>query len=125
MTREQWKERLPLIQAFVAGKEIESRLLEDQWINMENDIEFLDPIISYRIKPQHTLRPWKPEEVPVGCLIRSKTPDSPHNKYVIISLNGNHVSFGIGGWKYMYSLLKDHEHSLDHGKTWLPCGVVE
>jgi len=123
MTREQWKERLPLIQAFVEGKEIETNS-NGIWKLIANP-DFSNRISCYYIQPEPKLHPWKPEEVPVGCLVRSKTPDSPHNKYVLFALNSNHVAFEKAGWESLESLLANYEHSLDHGKTWQPCGMVE
>lgn len=54
MTREQWKERLPLIQAFCEGKEVQVRVyksLPARW-NVEDDPKFDLPIDQYRIKPE-------------------------------------------------------------------------
>ncbi len=50
MTREQIKEKLFLIQAFADGKIIQGRV-RDGWIDLEYPT-FLDPLDSYRIKPE-------------------------------------------------------------------------
>ena len=112
MTREQTIEAIRVMQAYVDGKEVEckypygwDRIDQPNW-NWNN--------LDYRIKPTPTLRPWTADEVPLGGQIRSKA----NTEYrMLIDRTANH---GLReGW------LKSHEHSLDGGKTWLPCGVVE
>jgi hypothetical protein len=71
--------------------------------------------------PAKRYRPWTPEEVPVGALTRPKI------KGDVVMIIGR-VSSGVfqGGDRGIYpfcDLLKYREHSLDNGKTWLPCGV--
>ena len=87
------------------------------------------------------LRPWKPEEVPVGAKLRLAT-NNPERTFEIL---GCIESFGrikepaiildvIDGVYYprgyvfnadAVSSLSKYEHSTDGGKTWLPCGVEE
>lgn len=77
-------------------------------------------------KPEPRLRPWKPEEVPVGALYKW----SGHVS-VILSFSKNKVFYlketGDIGWNYLdCGCLEPHcFHSTDGGKTWKPCGVEE
>lgn len=93
---------------------------------------------EYRIKPTSKYRAWKPEEVPVGALIRTKF--KPELIAVILRvtitdrigpkviLNQNYPNIS----DYINDLFTYHggyngdaaEYSLDQGKTWLPCGVL-
>lgn len=125
MTKEQWKERLPLIQAFVRGKEIEGKTSEGLWTDMRDNIEFDSLIINYRIKPQPTLRPWKPEEVPVGAAFKSDDSRLP-TAWIDTTPIGLVLGLYLHSKEVSYLSLAEHwKHSLDHGKTWLPCGVVK
>lgn len=55
MTREEWAERLPLIQAFVEGKTIQRRFYDgvcfSEW-QEGSDISFINSADQYRIKPE-------------------------------------------------------------------------
>lgn len=57
MTREQAKELLPIIQAFVEGKTIEY-CNNGNWVEQEN-FGFMDNVWNYRIKPKSKYRPFK------------------------------------------------------------------
>jgi len=87
--------------------------------------------LQYRIKPEPKYRSWTAEEVPVGAIIKHKN-DTVH-RYLILDVDKEgvtvtfrnslkqfetiHIIFNfLGSW---------HDYSLDHGKTWLPCGVLE
>lgn len=123
MTREEWKERLPLIQAFVEGKRIESRPVG--YASWHNSVvpDFMLPTHLYRIAHEPNLRPWTAEEVP-DCWVRTKGSDIKHR---IVEVDSDNASFRAG--RTFYSTLEfafgSCEHSTDGGKTWLPCGVVE
>ena len=63
MNRKEAKELMPIIQAFVEGKAIESRCIKGDkslWYNDE-DPSF-DDDLEYRIKPEPTYRPFKDAE---------------------------------------------------------------
>ena len=117
MTREQTKEAIRVMQAYVDRKKIQFNV-QSKWGSMEwNNTDEPDwnwDAHYYRIKPTATLRPWTADEVPVGGQIRSKV----NTVYrMLIDRTANH---GVReDW------LKSYEHSTDGGKTWLPCGVVE
>lgn len=79
----------------------------------------------YRIRPQPKLRPWRPEEVPVGALIRSKL--NPELRCVIVA-SGNEVLTVVGRDIQHFTFqqaLDGAECSLDCGSVWKPCGVEE
>lgn len=85
----------------------------------------------YRRKPSPTLRPWRPEEVPVGALIRFSKNSSIQGKYLILAsdktgiVHCNTPDMSTPTLcKLTYEFILKFEHSLDHGKTWLPCGVM-
>jgi hypothetical protein len=112
MTREQTIEAIRIMQSWVDGKELEVREVDEWrrtfiplWQWHTND---------YRIKPTPVLRPWTADEVPVGGQIRNKA--IPEYRWLIDRTADLTVR---NEW------LERHEHSIDGGKTWLPCGVVE
>lgn len=85
-----------------------------------------------RIKQEPKLRPWRADEVPVGALIRFAKNSSINGKYLILASDTSGIVYCNTSdistpslIKGKYSSLVDYEHSLDHGKTWQPCGVVE
>ena len=115
MNKEQTIEAIRVMQAFVDGKEVEWRY---------RSIEGWDTIITispkwnwedceYRIKPTATLRPWTVDEVPLGSIMRTK---GLEGRCIIIDTE---TSDDRSYW------LHAREHSIDNGKTWLPCGVME
>lgn len=101
--------------------------------NDNPSISSRDSFSDYRRKPEPKLRPWKPEEVPVGALIRWKpevkaffTGQRGFDIAIIIGIHCSRILTGQAGCNFrLETMLKNHEHSFDHGKTWLPCGVVE
>ena len=77
--------------------------------------------------PAKKFRPWKPEEVPVGALVRFGNGKTGNHCWMITGWNA--VSFHTSNSVYGPVLFEEAErkgcqHSLDNGKTWLPC-VVE
>ena len=130
MTREQAAQMWPIIKAFGEGKVI-TYAMYNNWNNplglhnashKDSDLAFTENPDSYRIKPEPHLRPWKPEEVPVGASIKNRFLRSmilgcDNNGTCYVSHTAAHFITG--------ELLNDWEYSLDHGKTWLPCGVEE
>lgn len=72
------------------------------------------------------LRPWKPEEIVLPLLIRSK--DHEPNCMALItgmSLGKMKTIFSGNSFVTCEDLFNDYEHSTDSGKTWKPCGVEE
>ena len=134
------KEKIEVMQAFESGEKAEYR---SRFSAIWNDITAPDwdwANYDYRVKPSPKLRAWKPEEVPVGALIRRRhLPkivavilavhiDESLGSYCGILSNPNAVSseFVTDWFTYHGGHSGDRvEHSTDHGKTWLPCGVME
>ncbi len=70
------------------------------------------------------LRPWKPDEVPVGCALRRKRPTNCRGiLYLFDGINAHSNVFS--GALPLETLLSFYEHSTDGGVTWLPCGVLD
>jgi hypothetical protein len=113
MNKEQTKEAIKVMQAFVDGKEVQ-RMYAGVW-SLASTPRWGWDHTEYRIKPTPTLRPWTSDEVPLGAQVRSKSYHPDHRSMIIQSGN----SMTREGWLTCY------EHSTDGGKTWLPCGVVE
>ena len=125
------RELLPIITAFAEGKQIQL-LCQGRWTDF-NSFDFSCASSDYRIKPSPspTLRPWRPEEVPVGALIRFSKNSSIQGKYLILAsdktgiVHCNTPDMSTPTLcKLTYEFILKFEHSLDHGKTWLPCGVM-
>ena len=112
MTREQTIEAIRIMQAYVDGKEVEVRYA-GKW-QTTNIPSWAWTDTFYRIKPTATLRPWTADEVPLGAWIRYKR--ALHDRS-ILAWTSNQADRDM--W------LDEREHSIDGGKTWLPCGVVE
>jgi len=92
-----------------------------------------NPEYEYRIKPEPKYRPWTAEEVPVGALLHRLF--EPNKITVILGTTSDKVILSgpaPAGSLFINDLFTYHgghngdrvEHSLDHGKTWLPCGVL-
>ena len=69
---------------------------------------------EYRVKPEPKLRPWTADEVPLGAWMRFK-----HNPQDRVLIGWVSVQADRDLW------LDEREHTIDGGKTWLPCGVEE
>jgi len=113
MTREQTIEAIGIMQAFVDGKEVES-MYNGVWSIIYVPRWNWDDT-QYRIKPTAKLRPWTADEVPLG--MQARNPQYPKTRWLI---DGTSSTENRQDW-----LNKKYEHSIDGGKTWLPCGVME
>ncbi len=120
MTKEQTIEAIRVMQAFVDGYAIEHKNNH----HLTNALPLWNPAPSpawnwgddtkmYRIKPTPTFRPWTADEVPLGSIMRTK---GLEGRCIIIDTE---TSDDRSYW------LNAREHSIDNGKTWLPCGVME
>lgn len=73
------------------------------------------------------LRPWKAEDVPVGAILRNIGGRDPY-KWMIVAVCSDGITT-CGGNEVLTRdaklFLEKCEHSIDGGKTWLPCGVLE
>ncbi len=132
MTPQQAKELLPIITAFAEGKTIEFKSHKGIWSDcIRCELDFSNLPECYRIKPEPKLRPWKPEEVPVGAVVASCP--SRSNRYVItavwkgeVHLNGSPHACDDEKSPNINTIVGPvYHYTTDFGKTWLPCGVVE
>lgn len=71
--------------------------------------------------PAKKYRPWTPEEVPVGAQVRNAK--NQHSVRMLITSSMEPYLLGYDSRWNLEDLCKHMEHSLDNGKTWLPCGV--
>ena len=63
MTREEAKEMLPIIQAFVAGKQIQDTIDGSKWFDTDEiNLEYEGQKIKHRIKPEPKYRPFKSQD---------------------------------------------------------------
>lgn len=115
------KKLIGVLEAVEAKHRVEWRRTDGGW-------EPLEFVPEYRIIP--ALRPWRVEEVPLCGLVRPKA--APLNRAVIIGLassrekgDPNFIICGCWGLLSPETMLKHHEHSVDGGKTWLPCGMLD
>jgi hypothetical protein len=122
MTREETIEAIRVMQAFVDGKEVEFKNRHQLtnglplWVPASNPVwNWIDDIKSFRIKPTAKLRPWTANEIPLGAWMRNKSVQ--YDRWIIVHLQ--YSSLNREEW------LDKYEHSIDGGKNWLPCGVVE
>jgi hypothetical protein len=127
MTREEAKEMWPVAKAFSEGRDVE---FFDQGKWHDNKGTGFGGGYKYRIKPTPTYRPWKPEEVPVGSQIRSKTTVN-NARCMILAVKDNGVLRPHRDGQHLTAdalsfeeLFVRHEHSLDNGLSWKPCGVL-
>ena len=130
MTREQAKkilELLPVIKAFADGKDIEYEYPEDCWVKVTNP--FFDTNLNWRVAPEpptKKLRAWRAEEVPIDAWYAPiEALHKMHKTQFTYMSNGQRYII-LRDTDYRTNILKDYwMHSLDQGKTWLPCGVME
>jgi hypothetical protein len=129
----QWAE---LLARAAKGETLQYIFHGSVWVDLPKTTTHIttDEVNDYRIKLEPTLRPWKPEEVPsAGFLIRWEENSCINGTYLVIAtdLTGfvtsntpdtSNPTLIKNGWKDVFNRA---EHSLDHGVTWKPCGVVE
>jgi hypothetical protein len=125
MTRQEAKQLLPVIQAFADGKAVDY-FNGETWSALHDRPSFTDPIECYRIKPEPKLRPWRPEEVPLGAWFRMCEGGW---RLGMVAVAHSAVVIGVTATRQeavSFEVLRDqYEHSIDGGKTWLPCGIME
>jgi len=116
MNIEQTKEAIKVMQAYVDRVTIFSTDKErpNKHVAIIDNPAWNWAVFNYFIKPEPKLRPWKPEEVPLGAWMRGI--DSDNQRWMLTnSMNEDRRR----EW------LLHNQHSTDQGKTWLPCGVEE
>ena len=121
MTPQRAKELLSVFTAFAEGKTIEmsSGCPGSEWQEVYEPT--WHPEVFYRVKPTPRLRAWKPEEIPVGAILRQKANHA--NKSIISGMVNRKCFIGVWDCPTLFKA-EDCEHSIDGGKTWLPCGVM-
>jgi hypothetical protein len=92
---------------------------------------FICPDYQFRLAPEppaKRYRPWTPEEVPVGALVRPN--EQLDEVLMIVGRNAEGVWLSTDdGWYNYRDLFGDMKHSIDpigtpaNKRTWLPCGV--
>ena len=108
MTREEIKNLLPVMQAFAEGKEIQSKTLTGNWVDVTNP-DF-DTTRCYRIKPEPTYRPFRNVEEcwaemqkhqPFGWIKNS------YGHFEITGIKKEGVCFGVvnnfHGYEYLFT----------------------
>jgi hypothetical protein len=129
MTREETKDAIRVMQAYVDGKEVEAFSPCQKWERVTAPRWGWDDT-QYRIKPTPVLRPWTADEVPVDCWIRMIVGNNRYKwKPVTVQPLGVITipadigySLKLNTWQF---LATECEHSTDKGVTWHPCGVME
>lgn len=123
ITRENCLQLIPLIQAFHDG-ELELRYRSTEWIKWCDPEmpEWTATTAEFRRRPAKRLRPWKPEEVPVGAVARSKD----HSWRALIT-GSRKVGAILDGALYDFGALLSHgiEYQPPGTTEWKPCGVYE
>ena len=120
MTKEQCREAGATMIVWADGKSIQYRRRDQsEWFDVgppctATILSWDWDEFAYRVKPMPKLRPWTADEVPLGAWMRFK--NNPQDRVLI-------------GWVSVQAdrdlWLDEREHSIDGGKTWLPCGVEE
>lgn len=123
MTSEEWKERLPLIQAYLRGETIQYYTKNNEWCDIK-DPKFTADLTKYRIKPKDKYRPFKNGEEcfneimnhhPFGWVKNKK--NSIYN--LITRIEGSGIYFGFEDFSFDQIYLK---HSFADGT---PFGIKE
>ncbi len=123
MTNEEIKKAGEVMFAAANGKKIQVSPKDGvAWVDCRSEPAWDWSTCTYRIKPTKTLRPWKPEEVPLGAQTRAIR-DRVTRLLIVgesiggVWLAGEHAPYPFDG------MLERREHSIDGGVTWKPCGV--
>lgn len=89
----------------------------------------LSPKLTIRRKTEPKLRPWRMSELPpMGQWWIRHVGWVPNAKSLVVGIaNDGWIAFWseIGMSGVRIDELDDYEHSVDLGKTWLPCGVFD
>jgi len=111
------REMIEVMEAYERGEQIECRsLMGDVWSLLPTPLWDWQGC-DYRVKPEPKLRPWKPEEVPLGAVVRDKKDGA---KGLIVAVSEEAIEIGQDGYYDFDELLKYYVLD-DHS----PCGVEE
>lgn len=72
--------------------------------------------------PKREVRPWRADEVPLGCWLRR--PEHPDVRWTIFAVSPQGVRWHEHFVVTFGALMDGYEHSIDGGKTWQPAGRV-
>jgi hypothetical protein len=125
---------LKLVAAWWDG-ELEFNYYDTGWSKAKGTPANDSSLACYRIRPKPTLRPWKPEEVPMPCLLKVR-PDClayVYDKKLVwqaLAVTSDGVAAlspttGLGVVQDFKTMLDIGLCSVDGGKTWSACGVEE
>ena len=124
MNKHNAKDYLPLMQALSEGKTIQIDVSgSNSWSDV-NNTDFAFSPNYYRIKPEPKLRPWTPEEVPVGIYITAGSIIYSVVAYNTINNGIRIIEDSRIRELSVLQLFNDWKYSSDNGKTWHPCGVI-
>lgn len=123
MTNKEIKQAAEVMLAAAEGKQIQVAGKESNlWVDCMYSPEWDWAENTYRIKPTKTLRPWKPEDVPLGA--QTRIDEVPQERDMIVGVNSIGVLLANDSGAYPFKdLLELREYSTDGGITWSPCGV--
>lgn len=125
--------------AWAQGKRVEAARRDsyDDWMEIDGvgkceqgtlgqQVFGLPDIFRFRLAPEPSAKKWRPwteDEVPVGVKFR----ENGCTGWFTATCAGNGeietLIEGVDEQVSLKELFDNHVHSLDNGKTWLPCGV--
>ncbi len=123
------EEQVEAFKAWRNGETIQRWCVNKVWMdtNAASDC-YLKSDTIIRRKPSPKLRPWKPEEVPkqADVWFRRKSSRIWWRMCFFDPASGQASFADETGRHYeIEELLGEHEHSVDNGKTWTPCGTYD
>lgn len=118
------------VQAWIDGKAIQNKTFNsaNDWKTVRpTDPNFSSPMALWRPAPEPKFRLWKPEEVPLDAWFKGKNEIAFRLCYADLGMSAivPTVASANGGHTTLDQVFKEWKHSLDGGKTWHPCGVME
>lgn len=119
--------RIAVMQAALEGKPVQYRDGCEKWFYVEIS-SWNWGNADYRIDPASrpkTLKPWTIDTVPIGAWLRNKGSSEAGGISLLIgaSVNGIYCCNGLRSPFPYLDVMNMFEHSIDSGRTWLPCGV--
>lgn len=127
MNREKAKALLPVIQAYIDGRQMQASYEDGPWEDIAEP-SFNFHIAQYRPKPEPKWRAWTHDECPQNFIVSNKV--TPRTVRVAVKQSGyDHVRFfleigEVGQARISFDdLLLDWNRILEDGRE-VPCGVV-
>ena len=127
--------KIAVMQAALDGKRIQNTALSGEWADVKQPLtwNWNVPSCNYRIHPddlnppsEKKWRPWKSEEVPLEAYFK-RTFSNICWRACYWELESDSPTVGVNSGSHytLQDLFNDHQYSLDNGKTWQKCGVLE